>query len=297
MPMPVREALGLEVPPIEICDVGAMLEGRPRYAELVDQGLARVTGFEPDRAQLARLAAEGDADHRYLPYVLGRGGPATFHVARYPGCSSLYEADPAVIDLFSTIGAGPGGNFTVVAREAVTTTPLDDVAECPPPDLLKIDVQGAELDVLRGASRALARAVVVECEVEFVPVYKGQPLFGALQVFLHERGFLLHKFLDIAGRTLRPLERRDNRFAPMSQVLWADAVFVRDFTRLDGYDDAQLVRAAAILHAVYCSYDLACRLLLEYDRRRDTSLAARYTERVFGGANLPLLYMTLKLHP
>ena len=79
----LRDVLGGEMPAIQVLDIGAMAEGKDRYAPLVEQGLARVTGFEPNDAERAKL--EGRAHHRYLPNMLGHGGKATFRVARYPG--------------------------------------------------------------------------------------------------------------------------------------------------------------------------------------------------------------------
>lgn len=293
-----RQILGISIPTIQICDVGAMAEGEDRYASLVQQGIANVAGFEPDPKQFAKLQAAQKPHSRYFNFFLGAGGPATFHLARFPGCSSLYQADPGIIDLFSSIGASIGGNFTVKSTEEVQTTRLDDVPEMPPIDYLKLDVQGAELDVLKGASNALSSAVVIESEVEFIPLYKDQPLFGDVQLFLRERGFVLHKFLDIAGRGFRPFNGpKNNPFAAMSQVLWADAVFVRDFSRLDTFNDDQLIKAAAILIDVYRSHDLAHLLLTEYDRRRQTQLAPRFHQAVRSHPNLKLMYITHKLHP
>jgi FkbM family methyltransferase len=294
-PCPIKDTLQVELPTIEVLDIGAMAEGADRYAGLVEQGLARVTGFEPNPDQFRLLAAR-QGPYRYLPYFLGDGGPATFHVSRYPGCSSLYEPDPAVIDLFTSIGASEGGNFTVVKTVPVQTRRLDDVAEVKRADLIKIDIQGAELDVLRHGTTLLGTALVLECEVEFLPLYKRQPLFGDVHVFLTAQGFVLHKFIDIGGRCLRPLVMRNNPFAPLSQMLWADAIFLRDFTRLDRFADDELLKAAVILHEVYYSYDVALHLLREYDRRGGTNLASRYAEKVFRQVGLPTMYMNLKLH-
>src|SRR4051794_40681333 len=80
----LREVLGREIPPIEICDVGAMEEGAERYAELIAQGLATVIAFEPDPKQFQKLKAAALPGRRYFPLFLGAGGDATFRAAHYP---------------------------------------------------------------------------------------------------------------------------------------------------------------------------------------------------------------------
>ena len=141
MPKPsfdLNDALETDIEIIQILDVGAMLEGETHYVSLLEKGLAEFIGFEPNPTELARLHQEGAANCTWLPYFLGDGGEATFHLTRYPGCSSLYTPDPGVIDLFHTIGAAePSGNFYVVNTETVQTKRLDDVEECPPIDFVK----------------------------------------------------------------------------------------------------------------------------------------------------------------
>jgi len=269
------EIIGCEVPRIRIVDVGAMLQGEDRYHALVAAGLAEVTGFEPNPEQFARVTGR-PGPYRYLPQFIGTGEPARFHLTRYPGCASLLRPDANLIDLFMTIGCDTDPhNFQVVRSEPVETSRLDDLGL--EADFLKLDVQGSELDILRHATATLAGAVVIESEVEFVPLYRDQPLLGDIQCFLREHGFLLHKLIDVAGRPFRPL-MRDNPVLPISQLLWADAVFVRDFTRLDAYSDDGLLKAASILDVVYGSYDLAALLLREHDKRNGGSLQPRYLE-------------------
>ena len=57
------------------------------------------------------------------------------------------------------------------------------------PQLIKADVQGYELEVLRGASRALVTAEAVLLEVSFRELYEGQPLAHEVIGYLGERGF------------------------------------------------------------------------------------------------------------
>lgn len=288
--------VGLDLPPVEIVDVGASdLGDPPRYRRLCELGLARVTGFEPDAAQRARLSAAADENLRVLPHALGRGGGATFHVCRYPGCSSLYEPDPSVIDLFTGIGTAAGrGNFAVVDRRPIATWRLDEVEKELRADLLKIDVQGAELDVLEGAVGLLADALVVECEVEFVPVYRDQPLFGAVHMFMDRQGFWLHKLLEVSGRTLRPFTMQQGTAVPMSQMLWADAVFIRDIRTLAGLDADRLLRFATILHDAYHSYDVVHFILKEHDRRTGDAVADRYSAKLMALPGLDTQFLTVR---
>ena len=281
---------------LNVLDIGAMPEGVPRYQPLADNFATHVVGFEPNQEQFQKLAQ--DANVTYLPYFLGDGQQATFHVTRYPGCCSLYRPNAAVIDLFETIGcAEPGGNFHVTGTEQVATVRLDDVYPLERCDFIKADVQGAELDILKHGVAVLESTLVIETEAAFVELYEGQPLFGDLQVYLREHGFVLHKMLDIAGRTFRPLQRGDNPFAPISQMLWADAIFVRDFSKLENFDAAGLLRAAAILHDMYLSYDLVLMLLAEHDRRHQSGYGLAYQNAVKALPELPIAYLSQRLNP
>jgi FkbM family methyltransferase len=291
---PIQDILQVDLPTVHVVDVGAMQEGEDRYAGLVAHGLARVTGFEPNPGQFHVLSTRQEP-YRYLPFCLGDGNPATMHAARYPGCSSLYEPDPAVIDLFTGMDTGAGGNFHIFKTLILETHRLDDVPDLGRVDLMKLDVQGAELDVLRHGTAVLGSTLVLECEVEFLPLYKGQPLFGDVHTFLAARGFVLHKLVDVGGRCLRPIVINNNTHAPISQMLFADAIFMRDFTRLELFASEELLKTAMILHEVYFSYDVAVHFLREHDRRTGTELARRYTEQVFRQANLAMMYLNLKL--
>lgn len=288
------EILDHAVSEVVFFDVGAMDEGEDRFQGLRQSGVLKVVGFEPDEQALAALRANPKPNHSYHPYCLGDGSEGTLRLTGYPGCTSLYEPNPDVIDLFTPMGTEPGDNFSVRERLQIQTTRLDDIEGIERPDMLKLDIQGAELDVLRHGTKTLAHAVLVESEVEFLPLYQDQPLFGDMQVFMREQGFVLHKFVDVVGRGMRPFQLRDNRYAPISQLIWADAVFVRDFSRLDTFKDDGLLKAALVLHDVYTSFDLVHLLLKEHDRRNGGTYAQQYWEKISSGPLPPVQFMTIK---
>jgi FkbM family methyltransferase len=110
----------------------------------------------------------------------------TMHLSRRDDSSSLLAITP----LQDTIFPGTEEVGTVRVRVAPLAVFLDedDIRE---PALLKIDVQGYELEVLRGCEPLLARFDRVYCECSFVELYKGQGLAGAVIEWLAERGYTL----------------------------------------------------------------------------------------------------------
>ena len=64
--------------------------------------------------------------------------------------------------------------------------------------VLKIDVQGLELAVLRGARRLLEQQVVaVKCEAQLTPQYEGASTFAEIDLELRARGFILHQIHEL----------------------------------------------------------------------------------------------------
>ena len=85
----------------------------------------------------------------------------------------------------------------------------------PQPFYLKLDTQGTELSILRGASRALLTAEFVEAELSLVKLYEGGALFDEVIAFLDDRGFAV---ISLEGID----EERDT-----GHMLQVDAIFMR----------------------------------------------------------------------
>ncbi|MDD5704305.1 MAG: FkbM family methyltransferase [Kiritimatiellae bacterium] len=76
-------------------------------------------------------------------------------------------------------------------------------------DAMKLDVQGAELDVLSGATSVLRRCKVVQVEVSFRRIYKNAPLAHDVICFLATRGFRIFDFAALYKRRDRALLQAD----------------------------------------------------------------------------------------
>jgi FkbM family methyltransferase len=166
--------------PRTIYDIGAYRGGWARLATEVFPD-AQIVLFEANADHAAELAASG---HRHLVVALGAedGGARSFHVPRagdatgaslYMENTSHYAAANLQVREVATARLD-----TVVAREKL-----------PPPDLMKIDVQGAEIDVLAGATATLAAASALIIEVSLVDYNKHAPLMADVVAALDRAGF------------------------------------------------------------------------------------------------------------
>jgi FkbM family methyltransferase len=172
-----------------VIDVGA---NRGQFALFARRAFpdAALYCFEPlpePRATLERVLA-GAPRLRVFPYALDTSaGQADFNVSRQDDSSSLLEIGRRQERAF----AGTG----VADRIVVETARLDAVLggdDAPPrPALLKIDVQGNELGVLRGAEELLGGIDEILVECSFIELYVGQALADDVVGFLREHGFRL----------------------------------------------------------------------------------------------------------
>lgn len=148
----------------EVLDIGANpLEDDAPYRPLLDAGLCRVTGFEPQPEALARLEAAKGPHETYLPHAIGDGERHTLHVCAESGFTSLFAPDEAQLALLTDFPR----MARVVETVDVDTTRLDDVAQLGVVDHLKIDVQDAELMVFTGGRERLRATTSIQVDVNF----------------------------------------------------------------------------------------------------------------------------------
>jgi FkbM family methyltransferase len=242
-----------------IVDVGANpIDGDPPYRAMLAAGLCEVTGFEPQAPALQRLEAKKGPHERYLPYALADGTKRTLHVCELEGMTSLLVPDPshlALFNLFPTWG-------TVKERIPVTTRKLDDIAEITAVDFLKMDVQGAEREVLTHGRTKLADTVVIQTEVSFVPLYQDQPTFGDMDLALRALGFLPHCVTGTKIWPIAPMVVGNEPNRGIRQLLETDMVYVRDFSRPQNMTAEQWKHLALVAHHCYGSYDLVLKALV-----------------------------------
>jgi FkbM family methyltransferase len=253
--------------PIVLVDVGA--RGGLKSNWVPAKPYLRVIGFEPDPREYQQLVEKtrDDADRiRFFNTALSnQRGPMPLYVAKDRGLTSIFEPDRQFLDTFPD-----AARFDTVEITEVEADTLDNVLNnggVTDVDFIKADTQGSELLVLEGGRHALSASCVgVEVEVEFAPIYKTQPLFADVDVFLRGLGFALFDLRPCfwkraAGRGIG---------GPRGQMIWADALYLRTLPSLREMLDAlpAELRQAKLLKAMSASvlygyYDYALEMVLQ----------------------------------
>ena len=197
-----------------ILDVGANT-GQFGNAMIAAGWRGRLVSFEPLSTAYARLV-ESAARHpqwRVVPRtaVGARRQTAEINIAGNSQSSSLLPM------LARHLSAAPTSGY--VGTETVTVVPLDEAladataGEC---YMLKMDVQGFETEVLRGAAETMKRIAVIYTEMSLQPLYSGEAMFTDLSRDIMALGYrcvgLQPGYADAANR----------------EMLQVDGVFVRN---------------------------------------------------------------------
>jgi FkbM family methyltransferase len=209
---------GLGFRPKGILDIGAF-EGT--FAQLARHFFAQVPILmleaQPGKEEQLKAIARQLPDVDYRIVLLGAENRAdvAFHqvnAAMNSSGSSLYDEQTHY----------PRDTISLPMRR------LDDVlAEMSGHefDLLKLDVQGAEIDVLRGGLRTLAGVEAIVIELSLLEYNKGAPLIGEAMRWLGEQGFALFDVFPLARTPAGALLQVDGVFLRRGSSLWPRAPF------------------------------------------------------------------------
>jgi FkbM family methyltransferase len=259
--------------PLVLIDAGAAGGSLAAWRAFGDK--ARIYCFEARENESDDLArANRDGNIEYIPFALSHDNQGIdLIVTSNLGCSSVYSPIERIWRRY------PGCfQMRPISKVRCPSITIDQFAEqrgIERVHAIKLDTQGSELHILKGAEKVLRHCLFVLSEVEFNPLYLGQPLFCDLDRFLRDHGFTLwrlnglaHYALGRIGGEPLPIELTTDPGSyqkipvPSGQLFFGDALYVREqLTAVSNgslrFDDAV---TAAALAAQWSLWDLAAEV-------------------------------------
>lgn len=174
---------------IILYDLGARSDLHPLYVDLNKNNMLEGFGFEPGKKESEILKDQSLFKKVISKAIGGKAGKRTIYITKRPGCSSLYE--PNCRNIKNT---RVHEYFKVLEQIDIEVDTLDNVMkdfDIPFPDFIKMDIQGAEFEVLESMGNRLNKVIGIHLESHMREIYKGEGLFCEIHELLIDKGFSL----------------------------------------------------------------------------------------------------------
>lgn len=228
---------------ITLVDIGAQGGLEPRWRGL--DGYINYCGVEPDSRSNIQLAKKVTNFNEYtiIPYALWSSSKdLLLNQCRQPSASSIFKPNKVLLDKFPN-----ADRFDIQKTIQIQAKKLDEVFNGNV-DFLKIDTQGAELEIIKGSVERLCHAIGLEVEVQFHKIYNDEPLFHDVSLFLEAQKF---EFIDFIHLKRWGRHKLDNR----GQLIFADALFLRSPEFILEKDSLELCEKYIGICLIYNRFD------------------------------------------
>ena len=210
---------------INLVDIGAVGNPPPHWLPLKDK--IHLFGFEPNKNECNKLNDSNCVYKKseFLPYAVGEKDESRpFYITEYHECCSLLKPNLVWLNRFNY-----SSFFNVKQMIEVETVSLDSIKKFSNIyiDALKIDAQGNELPILKGATSLLKHVFLIEIESGLHKNYENETTFSELYPFLKNCGFMCMEMKT------QPHQKRKNIGADWEsakgQAMACESIWVRDF--------------------------------------------------------------------
>ena len=218
----------------------------------------KIYSFDPD---LRASITESDNNIIFSKALWSENKKLKLNLTKFPDASSVYEINDKILKDFLNYEC----HKVIETRDIEADNLKQILKEYTFPDFIKIDTEGADLEILKGAGELHDKQLIgIQIEVQFVERNIGSPFFSDIDNFCRSNSFQL---MSLAKQSWI---RNNNLWNIQSnpQLIWADAVYIINKDRifkllnsLDKKDVSIFISKFICICIVYGFYDYALSII------------------------------------
>lgn len=239
-----------------ICDVGSQGGLHPRWERIRND----VFSYEFDPQNNKEIKKK---DKKVFNTALwSTEGQKVFNQYKNGYSSSFFKINTHEMDKFYNFD-----DHTLINQITIKTNTLDKLLNNEKsPDFLKLDVEGAELEILKGAGNQISKLLGIEIEIQFLERYLNTPLFNEIDKFLKDNNFEL-VFLTTNSWKYKNFSYD---FNTNHRLVWGDAIYIKKIN-FEKLVDPLIIKKLVIILLVYDLHDYAYNLIDSLFSRKNLS--------------------------
>jgi len=218
---------------LQVLDVGA--RGGIQWPwNKFDKSKLSIILVEPDVVEanrLKKLYKNFKYEISVLPIALwSKKSEINLNLTKSLGASSVFEPNTKFLEQFPEVD-----RFSITKKIKIKTDTIDSIinsGRIKMIDFAKIDVQGAELEILKGGQfHFKSNLIGLELEVEFIDMYKKQPFFSEIDSYI--RNSLGLELWDINKSCWKYKDGYKIKGPAKGRLIFGDALYFRPLTNID----------------------------------------------------------------
>ena len=203
---------------LKIFDIGGAGGLQTRWK--LYEKIVEATFFEPDKRSSNQLKQKGI---KVIEKALwSKKINKKLYLTKKLHTSSFFKPNRKFLDQFSD-----SQRYDIVDTKEISLSKMDDHINIQnQPHFIKLDVQGAELEILKGGKNTLKNVLAIEIELNFKEIYKKMPLSSYVDNFLKKQNFFFNDYLTFFRWERLPHKAFDEVLR-MGELVHSDALYIK----------------------------------------------------------------------
>ena len=245
---------------ISLVDIGGYKGIQDRWKRV--ENLIEFHTFEPNSVEADKIRSKTKSLKIYKSALSSSDGKISLNICKEPGVSSVLEPNFEFLKKFKNVE-----RFEIVKKIEVDAKKLDSI-KIDKIDFIKIDVQGYNLEVLKGSTEALEKAIGIEIECEFKEIYKNQSLFKDVDQYLSKHNFEICDFTDIVRWSENVIDEK-KQIENQGEIIFVNALYLKNNI------DKERLKKQILIFLLYGQYSRALNLIKNNKNNLELNLKSK----------------------